>query len=131
MTGVPLDPMPMHLMTGCRSVQSLPEILIGDGFSRCRFPTIFLPIGEPFGDSVFHINGIGKHMDGARTFQCRKPLNGSHQFHSIVGGFGITTDELFTMLAVLHQNTPATNAGISFACTVGIERDNLLSHSRV
>src|SRR5262249_33727680 len=104
---------PFGLVTPRLLIQRHPQVLIHHGLLRGRNPALALPAVNPGGDPVLHVFRIGDHLHLATHFQRAQTLDGSGQFHAIVGGVRRTTPQLFVMLAMTEDRRPPPRTGIA------------------
>ena len=125
MPTVALDPTPVHLMPRRFMVQRLPQVLIFDGLFGGGSPPIALPIGQPLGDPIFDVGGIGCQADPARLTQRPQCLYSGGQLHAIVGGVVSATMEFSLVIAKLQDRSPASWARVAATRSVCIGADLL------
>ena len=123
MASVAFDPMPFHLMHGSGHIQRAPKILVLHQLFAGSLPSVFLPPGQPLGDAVPDILGIGVHLHHTRLFQEAERLDGRSQFHAIVRRGRLATADFLVMPARLHDGRPAPYARIAYAAAVSVDDD--------
>lgn len=106
------DPMPADFMPCLCLVKRHPQILILDWFFCRRFPAAFFPAVHPVVNALEYVFRIGIQRHVAAIFQRAERLDNGRQLHAIVGGLGLATENIFTMVAPYQQCAPATNTGI-------------------
>src|SRR6185312_8487087 len=127
--GVPLHPVPMHLVMAERFVEALPEVDVFHRFFIRRAPAVFLPAVDPRRDAAPEIFTVGMKIDGARSFERLQSRNRGHQLHAIVGGVRFAAFEFFFVIAESQYRSPATGTRVSGAGAVSIDGDALLAHA--
>ena len=123
MSAMPLDPLPVNLVLVRRFVKALPQILVLHRFLVRGFPTAAFPVGEPFGDAFFHVLGIGRERDLARTLERFERLDRGHEFHAVVGGLALGAVEFLLVIVLEQDRAPAPGSGIATASAVSEDRD--------
>lgn len=123
MPGMPLDPVPAHLVLQGRGIQGAPEILILDWLFAGRLPAVLLPAGQPFRDAVADVLGVRVHLHGAGLFEVAERLDGRAQFHAIVRRGWLASTDLLAPSARLQNRRPSTHAGVAEAAAVGVNDD--------
>jgi hypothetical protein len=98
----------------------LPQIHILDGFAVGCLPTLFLPVGDPFGNAVLHIGAVRVKADFDRAFDRLDRLDGGGHFHTVVGGIGLATPEFPFRVAPTQERAPASRPGIAATGAIGV-----------
>src|ERR1700722_5661064 len=93
-------------------------------------PMPSLPSHDPFSDPVEYVLGVGRDLHLARLFECKQALNGRHQFHPVVGGARIESEELLFHTTEPKDAGPSAWSGIAETRTVGDQEDFLHACAR-
>lgn len=115
---VPFHPHPLDIVALHGSVQRLPEILILDGFLVGRLPAALFPVRQPLVDAIHDVFRIDVQRDSAGTVERVQRLDRSRHFHAVIGRFMFPAVHRFAVLALDHQDAPATRARIAPAGAV-------------
>ena len=121
MAGVTFHPMPFNRMSRDLGIQRLPKIHVLHGLFIRRAPVAFLPLMNPFGNSLSHVLRIGVKLHVAVSRQRREGSNRSRKFHSIVGGQRFAAVQLFTMRSVHQECAPTTRTRIAATRAIGVD----------
>ena len=128
-----LHPLPAQLSslgdTGGNAVQPLPELGILHRLFRSRLPATLFPAGQPLGDTLDDVLGIGVELHRAGTGQCLQPLYRRHQFHAVIGRLRFRAVQVFLLPLESQAGAPATRPRIAATGAIGIDLDNIYSHS--
>ena len=90
MSGMPLHPVPAHLVRGSDFVQTQPNVFV----LYVSFPSPRLPCSNPLRDPIAQVDGISIDLDFTRLFQATESFNRRLKFHSIVSRCNLTSDDL-------------------------------------
>ena len=81
------DPIECHLMFFEKRQEHFPEVYIKSRLFVGFYPAFFLPSVDPaFCYAVNNLFAVGSESDLTWFFEGGKPLNNTHQFHSVIGG---------------------------------------------
>ena len=73
MTAMPLDPVPLDVVHGCKLVQPFPEVTILHGLFSRRAPAVTLPVRQPLRDAQPKILRVCGEAYLRRLFSCARP----------------------------------------------------------
>src|SRR5690554_571512 len=127
-TGMAAYPPPFDLMQRHECIELLPKISVTHRLFVGGTPAATLPVRQPFAHAFLNVLGIGMDHDLARALQCFKSLNDGSKFHAIVGGSRHAAVQLFLVVPLSQQRTPAAWAGVALAGPVGPDFHYLATH---
>lgn len=117
------DPLEGHSMSPCQHIQLPPKVFIlhrEQSLPRSPFPAVCLPFSNPLGDALLDVLGICEQLDIARSLQLSECSNGSHEFHSIVGGGGIAARDFLAQSSADEDGSPTAGSRIAATSSVSI-----------
>ncbi len=121
MTGMPFAPTPLNIVSLDHIIQALPEVGIQYRSAGSLAPAALFPAVDPPSDAILHIGGIsGQPQMGSRR-QALQGLDGRHEFHAVVGGFGLIAAERLLLAITKDQRPPAARSWIAATGAVGID----------
>ena len=128
MTGMALNPVPVHLVMAERLVKPLPQVNVLDRLLIRRTPTVLFPAVNPGRDSVLEIFAVGMEVDRARALERFQRRDGSHQLHTIVRRMRLAAHEFLDVIAERENRAPAARSRIARAGTIRVNGHALLGH---
>lgn len=121
---MPFDDRELHVVSGQQFVELFPIFHVQHGlqlFSRFSLPAVSFPAGHPRLTPLGDVGAVRDDLHPCPSTQLLKSLDNRLQFHSVVGGFRITTTELFFFPAggVSKNAGPTAGTWVSTAGAVG------------
>src|SRR5436190_2312640 len=128
MPGVAAHPVPLYLMFGGELVELLPQIDILHVLLVGRAPAPPLPVMDPGGDALLHVERVRIDAHLAAPLQRLERPDHRQELHAVVGRGRLAAPELLLLALVAKHRTPAAGPRIAAARPIGIDLDGLLSH---
>jgi hypothetical protein len=124
-TGVTLDPVPLHLVRASCSVQAMPQVGVLDRLLASGLPAVALPPRQPLGDAVAYVGAVGVQLHDGGPGEALQRHDRCHQLHAVVGGLGrLAATDLLSARAVVQDRAPSAWSRITAAGTVGVDVDH-------
>src|SRR5579872_6521122 len=111
MARVSSGPYPVHFVQGIQLIEFHPEVGVAHRLMLSP-PVPLLPFENPLRDAVEYILRVGCDLHLTRFSQRQEALNRRHQFHPVVGGARIESEELLLCSAEPRHACPPPWAGI-------------------
>ncbi len=107
----------MSLASG---IKRAPKISILDRFFGRRAPAIAFPSGQPAGNALLNIVGVGIQFDLAGRLEGVQSFYGGGQLHAVIRGVDLTTVEFTLGVVGCQQGAPTARSWIASAGAVGV-----------
>ena len=112
MTGVALDPEPLHVVRLGGGIQPGPQVGVLHRLLLPGLPAVALPPGQPLGDAPAQVDAVGVHVHAGRAGQALQGADGGRDLHPVVRGLWMAAVDLLLVTAVPQNGSPAARAGI-------------------
>src|SRR5512132_18166 len=116
-------PVPADRMLPGELVELAPQLRVLYRLAVARAPAVSLPRLDPLLDAVLHVLRIEIQIDVGAALQRLERANDRGEFHPVVRGLALATEEFALAPIANQQRAPTARTGIAFARPVGIDDD--------
>ena len=124
MPGVPLEPVPGHVVRLGQPVEHAPQVLVLDRLPVAGAPATAHPAVYPLGDTLAQVLGVGVeiHLAAAEQpfQQCQGRCRGV-KFHAVVGSGRVIAAEHPFPVTPADDRAPAAGARVGVTAAVGVD----------